>query len=325
MHAKPEQNSFKMRTIQKIALNLILSVIVSSVLFTGCAEALPAAVLHGADDIGYIPCTSNKAKIQIDSKQAFVYDVEMGEFIYKKGAENIIYPASTTKLLTILYALTILSLDEVVTPGNELELIASDSSIAYIKSHHSLTVEMLIEGMLLPSGNDAAYTLAAAAGKKLSQDGNIDGKGAVSLFIDGMNEYAASIGLCGSSFTSPDGYYASNHYTTLEDIALISIMASQNDIIAKYARIPSDNVIYASGHSNTWINTNLMLDPESQFYSPYVTGLKTGSAGTGNYSLILTLELDDGREYIIGIFSSAEKNDRYTDALTIIDHLVNNR
>jgi len=282
-------------------------------------------VLHGVDDIGYIPCTSKEADIKISSKQAFVYDVENGEFIYKKGSENIIYPASTTKLLTVLFALTILSPDEIVTPGNELELIAPDSSIAYIKSHHSLTVEMLIEGMLLPSGNDAAYALAAAAGKKLSDNGNIDGKSAVSLFIDGINEYASGIGLCGSSFTSPDGYYEPNHYTTLEDIALISIMASQNDTIAKYAHMHSDNVIYASGHTNTWINTNLMLDPESQFYSPYVTGLKTGSAGTGNYSLILTLTLDNGREYIIGIFSSAEKNDRYTDALTIIDYLVNNR
>ena len=133
------------------------------------------------------------------------------------------------------------------------------------------------------------------------------------------------IGLCGSNFTSPDGYYESNHYTTLEDIALISVMASQNEIITKYSKLSSDSVIYASGHTNTWINTNLMLDPESAYYSPYVTGLKTGSAGSGNYSLILTVTLDDGHEYIIGIFSSDGKNDRYTDALTIINYLVNNR
>lgn len=298
--------------------------IVCSILFAGCAEAVPAAILHDADDIGYIHCTQNQADISISSGQAFIYDVKNEEFIYKKGEDKIIYPASTTKLLTVLYALTLLSPDEVVTPGNELELVAPDSSIAYIKSHHSLTVEMLIEGMLLPSGNDAAYALAAAAGKVLSLDDNIDGKSAVSLFIDGMNEYSSNIGLCGSSFTSPDGYYEPDHYTTLEDIALISIIASQNNIISKYAKLSSDAVTYESGHTNTWVNTNLMLDSESPYYSPYVTGLKTGSAGSGNYSLILTVDIDEC-EYIIGIFSSKEKNDRYTDALTIINYLVKNR
>ena len=309
---------------KKFALNFLLLITVCSVLFTACSEAVPTAVLHEINDIGYIPYTSDEANIKIASKQAFVYDVEKEMFIYKKGSENIIYPASTTKLLTVLYALTLLNLDEVVTPGNELELVAPDSSIAYIKSHHSLTVEMLIEGMLLPSGNDAAYVLAAAAGKVLAENNNIDGKSAVSLFLDGMNKYALDIGLCGSNFTSPDGYYAPLHYTTLEDIALVSVMASQTDIISKYSRLHSDNVIYASGHSNRWVNTNLMLDPESIYYCPYVTGLKTGSAGEGNYSLIITVDLDDGREYIIGIFSSQNKNERYADALTIIDYLVKN-
>ena len=310
---------------KRFALNFLLLIIVCSLLFTACAEAVPTAMLHGTNDVGYIPYASDEANIKVASKQAFIYDVKKEMFIYKKGSENVIYPASTTKLLTVLYALTLLSPNEVVTPGNELELVAPDSSIAYIKSHHTLTVEMLIEGMLLPSGNDAAYVLAAAAGKVLAGNNSVDGKSAVSLFLDGMNKYAENIGLCRSNFTSPDGYYESSHYTTLEDIALISIMASQNDIISKYAKLYSDNVIYESGHTNTWINTNLMLDPESVYYSPYVTGLKTGSAGEGNYSLILSVVLEDGDEYIIGIFSSVKKNDRYTDALTIIDYLVNNR
>lgn len=304
----------------------ILALFTAIILLNSCSKKLPEARLHSEDEPGYIPCVAEQPGIELLSGQAFIYDVDSGEFIFKKGEESIIYPASTTKLLTIIYALELLSPDEIVSPGNELELIAPDSSIAYIKDYHKISVEMLIEGMLLPSGNDAAYALAAAAGKKLAKNANIDGKEAVGYFIQGMNDYAKEKGLCGSHFTSPDGYYTIDHYTTIEDITLIAMMASQNKIIMKYSGIRSDNVIYASGHTNIWTNTNLMLDSESEFYNKYVTGLKTGSAGTGNYSLIcsVTLGRDTGtREYLIGLFASTTKEDRYRDANKIIDYLEN--
>ena len=63
----------------------------------------------------------------------------------------------------------------IVTPGSELLLVKEGSSVAYIKSHHKLTVSMLVEGMLIPSGNDAAYVLAAAAGRVIADDESLDG------------------------------------------------------------------------------------------------------------------------------------------------------
>ncbi len=303
-----------------------LFILIISVVFSSCSGDRPPAKLHSADDKGYIPCVAEQLDIEVSSGQAFVYDIESGEFLYKKGEKTVVYPASTTKLLTILYALELLSPDEIVAPSNELELVAKDSSIAFIKTYHRLSVEMLIEGMMLPSGNDAAYVLAAAAGRKLTDDKSIDGKEAVRLFVDGMNNYAREIGLCGSHFTSPDGYYTDAHYTTIEDIALISLLACRNEIIMKYAGMQYDDVVYASGHSNHWTNTNLMLDKDSIYYSAYVTGLKTGSAGAGNYSLICTFELDGGkRKYIIGLFASETKEDRYRDAKKVIDYLEGSR
>lgn len=291
-------------------------------------ELRGAAVLHREDDHGYIPCVAEQIEIEILSGQAFVYDANKNEFLLLKGSSYLLYPASTTKLLSILYALELLGPDEIITPGNELELVGEGSSLAYIRPHHRLSVEMLVEGMLLPSGNDAAYVMAAAAGARLaalSPDGGgsaADGKSAVSLFLRGMNDYALSLGLCGSSFISPDGYYNENHYTTIEDIALVAKMASQNEIIMKYAGMNYDNVTYASGHTNQWKNTNLMLDPSSDYYSPYVSGLKTGSAGAGNYSLICTVDFEgEAGRYIIGIFSSLDKDDRYRDASAIIAFL----
>lgn len=301
--------------------SLWLLILCLSILLVSCTQKRPEAVLHDANSVGYIPCISNDEYIEISSEQAFVYDIGAGGFTYIKGADRVLYPASTTKLLTVLYALTLLEPDELVTPGDELSLVHNGSSVAYINSSHTLMVEMLIEGMLIPSGNDAAYALAAAGGKRLySGDDEISGERAVELFMNGMNEYAKEIGLCGSRFLTPDGYSDEGHYSTLEDIAIIASLAYKNDIIRKYAAMPEDDVVYASGHTNHWKNTNLMLDKESEYYSPYVTGLKTGSLGRGNYSLICSVEISE-RTYIVGVFSSKSAETRFDDMLTLIDRI----
>ncbi|MGM9681195.1 MAG: D-alanyl-D-alanine carboxypeptidase family protein [Eubacteriales bacterium] len=277
------------------------------------------AILHMKGDMGYIDYRIEEFGFKLSCPQAFIYDMNEGVILYARGFDQIVYPASTTKLLTILYALTVLPPDELVTPGDELKLVASDSSVAYVKSYHTLTVEMLIEGMLLPSGNDAAYVLAAAAGRKLADDPDLDGEAAVRIFVDGMNVFARQIGCVGTSFTCPDGYYDDRHYTTLEDLILISRLAAENEIIRKYAALPSAKVRYASGHTNTWTNTNLMLDENSEYYSPYVTGLKTGSAHGLNH-FICTAE-KDGQRYLIGVFGGTTKTVRFADTLKILNEL----
>jgi hypothetical protein len=183
-----------------------------------------------------------------------------------------------------------------------------------------ITVEMLVEAMIIPSGNDATYVLAAAAGKRLSPDKTIDGKAAVDVFMIGLRAYAEKIGLCGSQILVPDGYEGDGHYTTVEDMIIVSRLATQNEIIMKYAAMPDASVVYASGHTNTWNNTNKLLDESGAFYSPYVTGLKTGTVD-GECSLIFSFEFEDGRKYIAGLFGSPDKNTRFYDALKIIEEL----
>ena len=267
-----------------------------------------------------LPIADETLDLDVKAPQCFVFDTQSGELIYMKGKGEKLYPASTTKLLTIMYALTVLDPEMLVTPGDELSLVGEFSTIAYVKPNHTLSVEMLIEGMLLPSGNDAAYVPACAAGRKLSDDPKgIPAVDAVALFIDGMNEYANSIGMTGSHFTCPDGYPDEDHYSTVEDMAIISAIAVKNSIIKKYARILVDNVVYASQHTNKWTNSNKLLDPSGEFYSPYATGLKTGSADN-NYSFIASADIE-GVTYIAGFFTEEHPNDRFVDALTVIKAL----
>lgn len=278
------------------------------------------SLLHDPLSIYAFKYSENMLSLDVGSPQVFVYDVSNDTVIYSKGQDKVIYPGSTTKLLTALFSLEILSPDEIITPGNELELVKKDSSVAFIKSYHRLTVEMLIEAMMIPSGNDAAYVLAAAAGKKLAEDEDLEGKTAVGVFMNGLRDYATEIGLCGTSLTVPDGYDGREHYTTTEDMILVSKLVLENELIMRYTSKPKASVVYASGHTNEWKNTNKLLDKESAFYSKYVTGLKTGTVD-GECSLVISIEFDDGRSYIAGVFGSPDKNTRFYDALKIIDEL----
>ncbi len=256
------------------------------------------------------------------SEHYFVYDYADGSLSSNCDENTRIYPASITKLLTSLLALEILPPDTLITPGDEVYMPDQNASGAYIRPHHTLTLEMLIEGMMLPSGDDAAYAVAAACGRVISEDDSLGYEDAVIAFVDEMNDYAVSIGCSGSNFTVPDGYAGDEHYSTIHDIVLISQLAAENDIIMKYAGMQSDDVVYASGHTNTWVNTNDMLDQDSRFYLKDVIGLKTGSLAK-NYSLV-TLYDDGDNRYLVGVFGAEKENDRYKDTEDIIKAYLKN-
>jgi len=256
----------------------------------------------------------------LNCTQVFVYDVTAEAFLYEKGTDQPIIPASITKLLTALCALHYMPADELITPGDEQELLQKGSSTAYVKSNHTLTLSMLVEGMMLPSGNDAAFAVAAGVARYLNKDPNLAGTEAVKIFMDLANDYAKSLGCTDTHFTVPDGFIYEEHTTTARDLVLIGKAAMQNEIIAKYAATVSERVTYASGHIMTWNNTNPLINPESVFYSPYVTGLKTGSLSEA-FSIMVSAEIN-GKTFIMGFFGSPTKDGRYQDAHTVINLLM---
>lgn len=256
----------------------------------------------------------------LDAAQVIVYDTSDGRAVYEYNGviDGKVYPASTTKLFTALTALDLLSPDDVITAGEELSLVASDSSIAYVRRGHRLTVSMLIEGMLLPSGGDAAYVLAAAAGRRLL-GGSSTPKQEIAAFVAEMNRKLAALGLDGTHFVNPDGYHDPDHYTTLADIAKIGAMALENSTIMKYATLAQDRVIYASGESNNWQNTNKLIQQDSPLYRSDAVGLKTGSTDEAGYCLLTAKRGADGRYYVVGIFGASTGDARFKDAAKIFD------
>ncbi len=259
---------------------------------------------------------------KLDAAQVIVYDTAERRAIYEYNGviDGKVYPASTTKLFTALTALDYLSPEDVITAGEELSLVASDSSIAYVRRGHRLTVSMLIEGMLLPSGGDAAYVLAAAAGRRVL-GGSASAKQEVAAFVAEMNRKLAALGLSGTHFANPDGYHDPDHYTTLSDIARIGALALENATIMKYATLAQDRVIYASGESNNWQNTNKLIHSDSPLYRADAVGLKTGSTDEAGYCLLTAKRGSDGRYYVVGIFGASTGDARFKDAAKVFDLL----
>lgn len=203
------------------------------------------------------PPETKPNKYGVTARDYFVFDCESRDFVEISGAEDKkIYPASVTKLFSAFVALQYLDPEEVITAGDELDLIAEDSSLAYIRKGHELTAAMLVEGMMLPSGNDAAHVLAAAAARKAVKNDNLSAQEAIQKFVDLMNATAKGMGMKYSHFCNPDGYHDDNHYTSMHDLTIIARLALGNETIRTYTKTHEANVKYASGQTNSWTNTN---------------------------------------------------------------------
>ena len=257
---------------------------------------------------------------ELHASHAFVYDLQKDTMLFVKGdPDEKLAPASLTKLFTAYTALRYLEPDAVLTAGEEVEWIDPDSSRAFIYSGQQVTAQMCMEGMIVSSGNDAAYILAVAAGRAIQKDPALAAHAAFSSFVGEMNVQVLNQGLTGTHFANPDGIDSPGHFTTMNDLVLISKLALENDLINKFAGTPKDSVTYASGQSATWLNTNLLLHPQSGYYCEYATGLKTGSTDDAGNCLLSTFYTED-TDLLIGVLGCPEDTDRYRDTLRLFSH-----
>lgn len=253
----------------------------------------------------------------LEAPYVFVYNSGTETMYYTSGGEDTrIAPASLTKLLTAIVALEVLDENEVITVGSEVSLIAANSSVAYISRGQKLRVDMLIEGLLLQSGNDVAYTLAVAAGRELANNPSLSAKGALRRFVEYMNYRSAEMGLTNTHFENPDGIDGEDHYTCLADLAKISVLAMENATIRKYVGKATDSVTYESGQTITWSNTNELLHTNSKYYCADAVGLKTGTTTKAGNCLISAFPKDGGYLFV-GVLGGKSYYGRYSDTLAL--------
>ena len=249
---------------------------------------------------------------------AGLYNAENLEAVYEESAYESIHPASLTKLLTACTALEYVSPDTVFEVGTELNLLNGGSSLCLISQGHSLTLYDLITGMLVRSGNDAAYTIAVNVAREVSGDETLSDSQAVEFFVGLMNDYAQSIGVYDSHFVNPDGWDDENQYTTVNDLAKIASAAIGNQYIKEIVALQSKYVVFASGQNITWSNTNALLYPESEYYCEDAIGMKTGSTPMAGKCLIAAFDVD-GAIFIAISANNQSEQERYESILELYD------
>lgn len=254
----------------------------------------------------------------MEARQILIYDTNTDTILYTKTVEGgKIFPASITKLFSTYVALQYLDPETIVTAGDELDLVHDGSSLAWIPKGSSIHVKTLVEGMMLPSGNDAAMILAAAAGRAIAQDDALMPADAVQVFVDEMNRQADELGFEKTHFVNPDGWHMGAHYTCLNDLARISKLALENETLRSCMGMGKDETTLASGQYVIWENTNLLLNPDAGYYHGDAIGMKTGYTRPAGYCLLSAFAQEEGA-LVVGLFGYVNKYARFDDAVTLV-------
>lgn len=270
------------------------------------------------------PTTTGKTlpKSFIDRNTASPYvilsDVTSGRVLYSKNADAKCYPASLTKLMTAIVAIENAPADTIFTVGDEIYMIDSQSSRAYLTVGTRLTLENLLQALLLPSGNDAAYTIAVQIGRRIEGNDTLDKAAAISAFCKKMNEKAAALGCTGTHFSNPDGIDADDHYTTAADMLRIAACALQNETIAAVVASPSVNTTLLSGQTVNWKNSNRLIQENNAYSYAGATGLKTGSTDKAGYCLAASAQRE-GKTCIAIVMGAEYESGRWEDASGLLD------
>ena len=235
---------------------------------------------------------------------AAVFNLETKEVPFAYNIFDQIYPASTTKIMTLLVACENGNPEDEVTVSHEAASQPSDSSICGIKEGEVYTLKDLMYGMMLKSGNDAATAIAEHVG------------GSVEAFADMMNEKALSLGATGSHFTNPHGYHDPEHYTTAYDMYLILNHAITNELFASIFKETSYTATFkaTNGELQTaeWISTNKYKNGQETAPEGFtVLGGKTGTTYDAGYCLVMLAENPEGQLEILEVFKSDARINLY--------------
>lgn len=280
----------------------ILSFLILTVLFTNLN------IVYATDNDASAPQISSGAAILIDNKT--------NKILYDKNANERMFPASTTKIMTAILVLENCDLDEIVSASYDALMNIPEGYVtAEIQGEEQFTVEQLLEMLLVHSANDAANVLAVYVG------------GSIQSFVSMMNTKANELGLTNTHFTNVYGLQEDNHYTTAYDLAKIMQYCIQNDDFRRIAgsvscSIPATN----KSDVRSYTSTNQLVLPDSPNYYSYVTVGKTGFTTEAGRCLVSCAYRNDIELTCVilgGILSDDGVSSRFIDSISLYEYGFN--
>ena len=253
-------------------------------------------------------CSVAVANPTIDARTAIVLDYHSDKVLYELEADAQIYPASMTKIMTTIVAFDLLKKnrilldDKFVISENAWRLSQSGYSSMFIMINDEVSVENLLKGIIIASGNDACVALAEGIA------------GSEETFAEMMNEKAAEIGMSSTNFSNASGINDPENYSTVRDIALMSKYLIKN--YPEFYQLYSEKTFtwdrtggepIKQGNRNPLLYKNIGVD-----------GIKTGYLAVEKYSLASTMKKDSRR--IIAVASGfPTKNFRSSESLKLLN------
>jgi len=274
----------------------------------------------------FIIIISNKniyADLSLECSSDILIDAETGRVLYGNNENKKIYPASLTKLLTALTALELGELDDVLVVDDETPFEVDGSHIA-LEPDEKLSLEDLLHGLLIASGNDVAEVIS----KNYS---SYEGE-----FIELMNEKAKDLGALNSNFVNPHGLHDDNHYTTAYDLSRIAIAAYKNEVIKEIVNkrkytiektnikkeernlISTNKLLIGTGYGNQIIINNLWVNMKYEG----ANGMKTGYTPEAGSCLIGSAERNSMS--LISVVINGSTTEVYTDTHKLLNYGFDN-
>ena len=294
----------------------IVAFILAAVIALGCAPALPArAELAATAAPTAAPAVEtydennpqDLTEENIRGAAAVVMNAETGDLLFQKNADEILYPASTTKIMTCLLALEYGKLDKAVKVPKQITKLPKDSSLVPLKAGEKTTLRDLLYGLMLRSGNDAAVTIAVAV------------SGSVSKFVERMNRRAQELGCTNTNFVNPHGYHNKKHYSTARDLAIIAREAMKNAEFRKIVSATGYTLAKTNKHKKRKLTTSdAMLLESSPHYYPYEIGIKTGYHSKAGQCFVGAAEKDGVT--LIAVTLKSSKSGRWTDTRRLMEY-----
>lgn len=251
---------------------------------------------------------SNKVngKLDLVSKSAILMDKGTGKVLYEKNANEKLPPASVTKVMTMLL------ISEAID-GGKLKLTdkvqvsekaaSMGGSQIFLEAGEIQTVDSMLKGIAVSSANDACVAMAEQIG------GSVDG------FVEMMNARAKELGMKNTNFVNTNGLPVENHYTSANDIALMSRELLKHDVIHKYLTTWMDKVVVGKKKAEVGLaNTNKLI----RHYQG-ATGVKTGFTSEAKYCVSASAKRGN-TELIAVVLAAPSSTERNKDAASLLDY-----
>jgi D-alanyl-D-alanine carboxypeptidase (penicillin-binding protein 5/6) len=253
--------------------------------------------------------TTRKLNTTITAPTWVVISAESGERIAGDGIDTEVAIASTVKIVTALVVLEHADLDDEVTIEQRDLVDPMVHSNMMLMPGDTLTIEQLLQGLLISSGSDAGNALARYVGTLVG--GDVDADSAVAVFVEAMNAYAEDLGLEHTQFANPSGDDDPESYSSAGDMATLGAKLMENEALAEMVGM-AEYTFVSPGQGNTYtgFTTNQLLGEDG------ITGIKTGSTGDAGGCVILARETANGEVQIIAILGADLE---YTENIITLD------